>query len=154
MELTLSVPVFLNLPLMAIAWYVGGWPWAAICLLATLIASRQESNRGALIISALALIWILAFWFIGDRRFFFPYTMLLTVFASTIPQRMWVRVVAAAGIVDAFLSIRMWQDASREVLLFEAVVAVAIVGVALAIGSRSLWVSLAGSVLAYVSLAL
>jgi hypothetical protein len=160
MEMTVSVPVLLNLPLMAFAWYVGGWPWAAIGLMATLVASRQESNRAALIVSAIALFWILAFWWIGDRRFFFPYTMLLTVFASMIPLRTWVRALAAAGILEVFLSIRMWQDASREVLLFEAVVAVAIAAVALVIGSTNdirnhrVWLAIAGSLLAYLSLAL
>ena len=129
------------------------------CLMATLVVSRQESNRAALIISALAAFWILAFWFIGDRRFFFPYTMLLAVFASCVPSRTWVRVLASAGIVEVFLGIRMWQDASREVLIFETVVAVAILGVGLAIASGQLrknavWIAAAGSLLAFISLAL
>ena len=131
----------------------------ACVLLATLVASRQESNRAALTIPLLALLWILAFWFVGDRRFFFPYTMLLAMFASCIPSRTWVRILVGAGIVEVFLGIRMWQDASRDVLIIETVVAVAILGVGLVVASgefrnRAVWIASAASLLAFISLAL
>ncbi len=129
----------------------------AIGLLAALIVSRRrEAHGGAIVVAALALFWLLAFWWIGDRRLFFPYTMLLAVFAGLSRPG----IGSAAAMVVAFLGIRVWQSASREVLLFEAVVAIAILAVSLTLAyagelrKRSLWLATGGSLLAYVSLAL
>jgi hypothetical protein len=158
MRLTISVPLVLTLPVLALGWFAGGWPWAAMLLLAALIASRQESNTAALVMSALAALWILAFWIAGDRRFFFPYTMLLTVYAASLPQRAWLQVLAGAGLVEAFLCIRMWQDASQEVLIFESLVAMFLLAFGLVAASqmegKRAWIASFGSLLALLSLAL
>ena len=152
MKLTL-----LNLPLMALAWYVGGWPWAVFDGHTRRLAAGIESRCA----DHLSTGRVLDSGILVHRRppILLPVHDAAGCVCVLHPLADLVRVLASAGIVEVFLGIRMWQDASREVLIFETVVAVAILGVGLAIASGQLrknavWIAAAGSLLAFISLAL
>ncbi len=148
--LTIPLTPVLELILLVAALSVGGWPWALIALMGTLSKARYYSTL------AIAAAWIIAFWIGGDRRLFFPFTMLWAVSAAVClrPRRIW----AGVAIVAAFLAIRAWQNATREVLLFELIVAVVILALAAetvkAFENRGVLIAAIGSLLAFISLAL
>ena len=150
---TIPLTLVLELILLLAALSVGGWPWAAIGLLGALLMARSAVQYSTL---AIAGLWIVAFWIAEDRRLFFPFTMLWAVSAAVcMPSR---RTWAGAAIVAAFLAIRAWQNATREVLLFELIVAALILGLAVETGktvpNRSWLIAAIGSLLAFASLVL
>ena len=73
-------------------------------------------------VCALALIWLLAFKLTGDRRLFFPYSMLFAAAAIAAREHWFARGIAAPLL---FFAIRIYQDASQSVLLVEAMFMVA-----------------------------
>ena len=106
----------------ALAWLLGGCPWFMICLFTLAILNwKRTGMRGISVVCALALVWLLVFKLTGDRRLFFPYSMLFAASAISAPGQ-WVMQGVAAALL--FFAIRIYQDASQSVLLVEGLVAV------------------------------
>ena len=100
--------IFLPFAIIAVITILGGAPWAI----------HKKLDLPTLLIPALC--WLLLFHFTGDRRLFFPYTIL---FAAHLALRTtWAH---AIGVVVLFLMIRVLQDAAMNVLLVELIVAIA-----------------------------
>lgn len=79
----------------------------------------------ALALALLAAIWLAAFVATGDRRFFFPFTMVLSLWPLALGAAPW----TPALLVGLFSAIRLWQQAPLVVLGIELIVAAAAVGV-------------------------
>lgn len=127
----------------------GGWAWLPACLIA-LGAAWLRGGSGFVSANLVrtvgaSLMWLGVYAITGDRRLYFPYTMQYAVQAGPLGG------VAAAAV---FFAIRIWQGAATEVLIVEAVVAVAVLALAYAARKRiSLPVSaLLASLLAFASL--
>jgi hypothetical protein len=99
----------------------------------------------------------------GDRELFFPFAMYLAshVALGFSQRNIWLASLGGGGIVAAFMTIRVLQNATFRVLAVELVVAVAILAVALVAhawsrkqaASDALIVA-GASLLAYVSLSI
>ena len=112
-----------------LAWLLGGYPWFIVGLFTLAILNWKRTGMKELtVVCALALVWLLAFKLTGDRRLFFPYSMLFAAAAISAPGQ-WVMQGVAAALL--FFAIRIYQDASQSVLLVEALVAVAALAPAL-----------------------
>ena len=108
---------------------IGGYPWIIIAFFTLAILNgRGASMREVSAVCALALVWLLAFKLTGDRRLFFPYSMLFAA-AAMLTRGQWLMQGLAVGLL--FFVIRIYQDASQSVLLVEALVAAAALGPAL-----------------------
>ena len=102
---------------------IGGYPWIIIAFFTLAILYwRGASVRDVSAVCALALVWLLAFKLTGDRRLFFPYSMLFAA-AAMLTRGQWLMQGLAVGLL--FFVIRIYQDASQSVLLVEALVAAA-----------------------------
>ena len=113
----------------ASAWFLGGYPWVIVGFFTLAILNwRAASVNQIAVVCATAFVWLLSFQLTGDRRLFFPYSMLLAAAAISAPGRWLVQGVGAARL---FFAIRIYQDASQSVLLLEAMVAVAALAPAL-----------------------
>jgi hypothetical protein len=142
---------------------LGGPPWTMIGMIAFIaqvfIGVRLESVARLLP----SLLWLVLFRVSGDRELFFPYTMYLAshVALGFSQRNIWLASLGGGGIVAAFMTIRVLQNATFRVLAVELVVAVAILAVALVAhawsrkqaASDALIVA-GASLLAYVSLSI
>lgn len=117
-----------GLALFAVAAVYGGWPWAVMAVVwVAALRGDGEDSWMLLQVGASGLFWLALFHWTGDRRLFFPFSMQV---AATLAVQ-WHP--AAGGVVVAgFAAIRLWQGASTHVLEVEMVVAVVVLGVALA----------------------
>jgi hypothetical protein len=123
-----SLAVFLvgEVALLLVAQAVGGAPWTLVALVAVVTLSLSGPAVESLACAASALIWLGVFHVTGDREFFFPYSMHLATAA----------IVAGTAVAAAFLGVRVWQQASAQVLAVECAVAAAIVGGAVLLRGR------------------
>jgi hypothetical protein len=154
---------FAILPVVA-GWWIGGWEWAAMGALALAVPllSPKPAGGNPLVFAAGGMAWLFAFWISGDRRLFFPYSMQYAVQAACLLGALPARAGAGVALITAFLAIRMLQEASRQVLLFELLVAVAILAFSLQVYSsaappqrwKTIAVGAAASMLAFASLGL
>lgn len=110
--------------ILLIAFWLGGWPWAALWTLAFLSLARQEGAARAVTVAGPACLWLALFVWTGDRRLFFPFAMHLAQASSPV-------LLAAA-----FFAIRIQQSATLHVLTVEFLVAAAVLSVGYAIQSR------------------
>lgn len=141
----------------AVAYFAGGWEWAVIGALAFAVWWRFGSGRGAIPFSVVSGAWLLLFAISGDRRLFFPYAMQFAIQTACMMLALPARVGVGVSMIAAFLWLRIVQQASREVLLFELVVALGLLALALSfhrIETRGAVVAAIGSILACLSLAL
>ena len=105
----------------ALAWFVGGYPWVIVGFFTLAILNwRRAGVRSILVVCALALVWLLALKLTGDRRLFFPYSILFSA-AAMLTRGQWLMQGVATALL--FFAIRIYQDASQSVLLVEALVA-------------------------------
>ncbi len=112
-----------------LAWLLGGYPWTMVSLFTLAILNRKRTGmKNITVVCALGLVWLLAFKLTGDRRLFFPYSMLFAA-AATSTRGRWVMQGVAAALL--FFAIRIYQDASQSVLLVEGLITVAALSPAL-----------------------
>jgi hypothetical protein len=142
---------------------LGGPPWTMIGMIAFIaqvfIGVRLEAVARLLP----SLLWLVLFRVSGDRELFFPFAMYLAshVALGFSQRNIWLASLGGGGIVAAFMTIRVLQNATFRVLAVELVVAVAILAVALVAhawsrkqaASDALIVA-GASLLAYVSLSI
>ena len=101
---------------------IGGLPWACISVFGICIFIAYGANwREVLLLILPALFWLAVFHFSGDRRMFFPFSILFA--ASFALRANW---AAAMGIMVLFLVARILQDATFKVLAVEVLVAVVV----------------------------
>ena len=135
-----SLAVFLvgEVALLLVAQAVGGAPWTLVALVAIVTLSLSGPDVESLACAASALIWLGAFHATGDRELFFPYSMHLAAAAicRTVGRGATAAIVAGAAVAAAFLGVRVWQQASAQVLAVECAVVAAIVGVAVLLRER------------------
>jgi hypothetical protein len=160
-----SLTVFLvgEVALLLVAQAVGGAPWTLVAMVAVVTLSLSGPDVESLACAASALIWLVAFHVTGDRELFFPYSMHLA--AATICRTgghgATAAIVAGAAVAATFLGVRVWQQASAQVLAVECAVVAAIVGVAGLLGgwlprtrANQAAITAAAAVAAYAGLAL
>ena len=101
---------------------IGGLPWACISVFGICILIAYGANwREVLLLMLPAMFWLGVFHFTGDRRMFFPFSILFA--ASFALRANW---PATMGIMVLFLVARILQDATFKVLAVEVLVAVAV----------------------------
>lgn len=99
---------------------VGGLPWACISLVGLLAFIGFGANwREVLLLTLPAMFWLAIFHFTGDRRMFFPFSMLFV--ACLALRDSW---ATAMEIMVLFLVARILQDATIRVLAVELIVGV------------------------------
>ncbi len=152
-----------QLGFLAVAHLLGGPPWVVLGVLGFLGQIAADFRLAPALRMAPALLWAAAAAATGNRELFFPYSIFL---ATHVLVELWhqgaVRaVLGGAGIVAAFLAIRLLQAATLQVLGVESAVAALIMAAACAVVSspfdrpRLRWlVPPAASLLAYAGLAL
>ena len=116
----------------AIAFTLGGWPWALILAFSCLVAISQLNSLARLAsFTVLSLCWLGAYLVTEDRRLFFPFTIQLAMQLYAFHPIRTSRWAAPVGVVLLFSVIRLIQAASLIVLAVEVLVA----AVALVIGA-------------------
>ncbi len=155
--------ISLELLFLAIAQAVGGPAWTGLGVIACIALAFAGMQPGRLAVLYPSLAWLAASRLTGNRELFFPYAMVLaTAVAVLLPRHRFHTAAIGGGVlVAAFLAIRIHQGAGGRVLAVESVVAVAILGIALATRSWTAervlaraWIPLAASLLAFACLAL
>ena len=155
---TILMSFVLTLILCSVASLLGGYPWFVVSFFTlAILLWRSAGTNETLIVCGLALGWLCAFHFTGDRRLFFPYSML---FAALGIMRQGRALQTGTWAALLFFAIRILQGATPTVLLVEVLVAVVALTpayIAQRVGSPSLWifaaVGLLCSVLAFFGLA-
>ncbi len=147
---------------LAAAHAFGGPPWVILGVLACLGQIMADFRLASLLPLVPALLWAFAQAATGNRELFFPYAIYL---AAHVVVTLWPRgfaraAAAGAGLVGAFLLIRLLQRATPGVLAVEAAVAASILMATLGaavVGGHRLWgrwlIPLAASLAAYAGLA-
>ncbi len=117
-----------------IAGQFGGWEWALLCLIVLAALWRIESGLVPVIATVgCSFVWLALYYWTGDRRLFFPYSMQLAAQLACLLQGR-VRLPAIVGggsIVAVFTMIRIAQSATTGVLIVELAVAAAALAIAL-----------------------
>ena len=108
---------FASALLLSAAFWLGGWPWAALWALAFALLARQEGPVQALAAAGPAFFWLALFHWTGDRRLFFPFAMHLAQASSPVL------------LATAFFAIRIQQFATLHVLTVELLVAAAVLSI-------------------------
>jgi hypothetical protein len=103
--------------LLGIAFWLGGWPWAALWTLAFALVARQEGPAQALAAAGPAFFWLALFHWTGGHRLFFPFAMHLAQASSPVL------------LATAFFAIRIQQFATLHVLAVEFLVAAAVLAI-------------------------
>lgn len=151
-----------QLVFLAVAHAFGGPPWVILGVLACLGQIMADFRLSSLLPLVPALVWVVAVSATGNRELFFPYAIYLAahVVVAVWPLGVTRAAAGGAGLVGAFLVIRLLQQATPRVLAVEAAVAAVILLAALgaaAIGGHGPWsrwlIPLAASLAAYAGLA-
>ena len=101
---------------------IGGLPWACISVFGIYTFIAFGANwREVLLLILPAMFWLGVFHFTGDRRMFFPFSILFA--ASFALRSNW---TATMEIMVLFLVARILQDATFKVLAVEVLVAMAV----------------------------
>jgi hypothetical protein len=128
-----------QLGFLAVAHLLGGPPWVVLGVLGFLGQIVADFRSGPLLRLAPALLWAAAAAAMGNRELFFPYAIFL---ATHVLGELWPRgavpaALGGAGIVAAFLVIRLLQAATLRVLGVELAVAALIMAAACFVVSRA-----------------
>ncbi len=108
------------LVLVIAAMAIGGLPWAGISLVGLFAFIAFGANwRDVLMLIIPALFWLAVFHFTGDRRMFFPFSMLFAASLALLSK--W---DVTLVILVLFLLARTLQYATFKVLAVELIVAV------------------------------
>jgi hypothetical protein len=103
-------------------------PWLLYPLIVSLLLRRFVwwVFIGSLPFAALA-------WYTGDRRFYFPFAMQMAAQVTVLSAERWSMLLLSLA---AFLIIRVFQDATRQVLVVEALVGAALLAICIGLSSR------------------
>lgn len=113
--------------------FVGGQPWAILCLSTLVVQAMTDRHLQTLAVIVPGLCWLILFRVTGNRELFFPYSMYLAAHVSILLCRRSILLGSIGGIVvvAAFLGLRILQQATWPVLAVELGVAAGILGLIL-----------------------
>jgi hypothetical protein len=138
MSAPLAVFLVGEVALLLVTQAIGGPPWTVVMLASVVALSLAGPRLESLGLAAASLLWLAAFRVTGDRELFFPYAMQLAAVVICRGGDRGTGFAATAGgaVAAAFLGVRVWQQASAQVLAVECAVAAAIVGMAVLLCGR------------------
>lgn len=113
---------------------LGGPPWTVVGMFGFLAPAATGFRPAALLPLAPSLAWLVLFRITGNRELFFPFAMSVAASVAVSLAARDTRLGAVGGglVVAVFLAIRILEQATRQVLMVELVVAAAILGAVVA----------------------